>query len=208
MPSKILNICRLALMAGITFPFATSLVAQTVEPAGVRTMGSVNASYQISADDVLEISVFQESDLRSVVRVSRDGTVMLPLIKVIALKGLTSQEAAQVIQDRLAKGYLINPQVSVTITEFSKRRFTVLGQVQRPGSYEMLDQQEITLPQAIAMAGGYTRLADSKKVTVTHNDESGQQVNVLNARDMESGKDRAKFMVRPNDLVSVDESNF
>jgi len=195
-------------MAGITFPFATSLVAQTVEPAGVRTMGSVNASYQISADDVLEISVFQESDLRSVVRVSRDGTVMLPLIKVIALKGLTSQEAAQVIQDRLAKGYLINPQVSVTITEFSKRRFTVLGQVQRPGSYEMLDQQEITLPQAIAMAGGYTRLADSKKVTVTHNDESGQQVNVLNARDMESGKDRAKFMVRPNDLVSVDESNF
>jgi polysaccharide export outer membrane protein len=92
--------------------------------------------------------------------------------------------------------------------EFSKRRFTVLGQVQRPGAYDIPDRQEISLPQAIAIAGGFTRLADVKKVTLTRNEDKGPQVFVLNAHDMESGKDKSQFIVHPNDLISVEESNF
>ena len=166
------------------------------------------ANYKISSDDILEIAVFQESDLRSIVRVSTEGTITLPLIKGVQIKGLTTQEAAFAIQERLAKGYLINPQVSITVMEFSKRRFTVLGQVQRPGAYDMPDRQEISLPQAIAIAGGFTRLADVRKVTLTRNEDKGPQVFVLNAHDMESGKDKSQFIIRPNDLISVEESNF
>ncbi len=195
------------------FSQAVSLMAQAVASSGVpkgssSAVSAKAANYKISPNDLLDISVFQENDLKSVVRVSNEGTVTLPLLKEVSVKGLTTHELSQLLQERFSKGYLINPQVNVAVIEFSKRRFTVLGQVQHSGSYEILDQQEITLPQAIAMAGGYTRLADTKKVTVTRNNESGQQVFVLNARDMESGRANARFLVQANDLISIEESNF
>jgi len=58
----------------------------------------------------------------------------------------------------LAKDYLVNPQVNLTVMEYSKRRFIVLGQVQRPGAYDMPDRDSVRLLQAIGMAGGYTRI--------------------------------------------------
>ena len=69
------------------------------------------------------------------------------------------------LQDLLAKDYLVNPHVNVNVTEYSKRRITILGQVQKPGSYDMPDREAVTLLQAIGMAGGYTRIADPSKIT-------------------------------------------
>ncbi|HZP59607.1 MAG TPA: polysaccharide biosynthesis/export family protein, partial [Opitutaceae bacterium] len=90
---------------------------------------TINTDYKIVPADVLQITVFQEEDLKSVLRVSNEGTIVFPLIGKISVGGMTPQAAAHLIQERLAQGYLINPQVSVTVQEFSKRRFTVLGEV-------------------------------------------------------------------------------
>ncbi len=110
--------------------------------------------------------MFQEDDLDCVLRVSKDGTITFPLIGRVVIGGKTPQDAALAIKALLAKDYLVNPQVNVTVTEYAKRLFTVLGQVQRPGSYDLPDRDPLTLIQAIGMAGGYTRIADPGKITL------------------------------------------
>jgi len=164
--------------------------------------------YKILSTDVLEIIVFQETDLKTTVRVSNEGTIIFPLIGVIRVGGLTTQQAAQTIKDRLARGYLIDPQVSVTITEFSKRRFTVLGEVQKPGSFDMPDQREVTLLEAIGMAGGYTRIANPSNVVVMRKNNGEDQTIRLNARRMASGQKDSSFVVLPGDVITVAQSVF
>lgn len=167
-----------------------------------------SADYRILPADVLGITVFQEADLTSTLRVSSEGTIALPLIGAVAVGGRTPQEAAQEIRSRLAQGFYVNPQVTVTVMEFSKRRFTVLGQVQKPGAYDLPDQQEVSLLQAIGMAGGYTRLANPSKVTLMRRTEGRENVFSFNARKMAAGTAESKFLVQPGDVITVAESRF
>jgi polysaccharide export outer membrane protein len=168
----------------------------------------VGNDYRIMPADILDVTVFQEADLKSTLRVSNEGTIAFPLIGVVTVGGLSPQEAAQAVRDRLAKGYLVNPQVSVTVMEFSKRRFTVLGEVQKPGSYDMPDQQGVTVLQAIGMAGGYTRIANPGKVTLMRRVEGQQKTFDLNAKRMASGSGESAFAVLPGDVITVAESRF
>lgn len=164
-------------------------------------------NYRITSDDVLSITVFQEDDLKSLLRVSNDGSIAFPLIGAVPVKGLSTQEASQAIAARLSKGFLVDPQVTVNVMEFSKREFTVLGSVQKPGSYDMPDQQEISLLQAIGIAGGYTRIADARKVTLMRRDSSNSKVFHFNAARMAAGGETA-FIVQPGDVITVPESKF
>jgi len=157
---------------------------------------------------MLEIIVFQEDDLKSELRVSNEGTIVFPLIGTVAVGGMTPQEAAQTIKARLSRGYLINPQVSVTVTEFSKRRFTVLGEVQKPGSYEMPDQQDVTVLQAIGIAGGYTRIANPSRVILMRRIDGAEQTFHLNAAQMANGDAESAFKVVPGDVITVAQSVF
>lgn len=152
--------------------------------------------------------MFQEDDLKSTLRVTNEGTIAFPLIGVVNVGGLTPQQASQAIRDRLAQGYLVNPQVTVTVMEFSKRRFTVLGEVQKPGSYDLPDQQDITVLQAIGMAGGYTRIANPGKVTLMRRVNGQQKTFELNAKKMASGSAESAFTVVPGDVITVAQSLF
>jgi protein involved in polysaccharide export with SLBB domain len=164
--------------------------------------------YTILPADTLEISVFQEPDMKSTLRVSDEGTIAFPLIGVVKVGGLTPQGAAQTLRDRLARGYLINPQVSVTVMEFSKRRFTVLGEVQKPGSYDMPDQQTVTVLQAIGMAGGYTRIANASRITLMRKQGGSSETFAINAKKMAAGNAESAFPVLPGDVITVAESRF
>lgn len=201
-------LCTLALtiLAATTGPLAAAGAAdvekETVKPA------QISSDYQIFPADILEIVVFQEPDLESTLRVSNEGTIVFPLIGSVPVGGLTPQAAAQAIRDRLANGYLINPQVSVTVMEFAKRRFTVLGEVQKPGSYDMPDQQDVTVLQAIGMAGGYTRIANPSRVTLMRRVGGKPRTLELNARKMAAGNAQSALVVQPGDVITVAESRF
>ena len=193
---------------GVQAAGAGSLVTDLGQKTVPTVPAEVNDDYQIAPTDVLEITVFQEDDLKSVLRVSRQGTVSFPLIGAVKVGGLTTQEAAHVIQGRLARGYLIDPQVSVTVTEFAKREFTVLGEVQRPGSYDIPDQQKVTVLEAIAIAGGYTRIANPGQVTLMRKVDGRPKIFDLNARKMARGDEQSAFEVFPGDVITVAESRF
>lgn len=165
------------------------------------------SNYRLSSNDVLEFKVFQEDDLAAQVRVAGDGTAIFPLIGSVNLAGRTVAEATAVLRQRYLNGYLVNPQVSLIVQTYAKRTFTVLGQVQRPGTYEIVGDQTISLLEAIGMAGGYTRIADPGNITIRRKDNGQDQVSRINAKRDKTGL-LSQFSVHPGDIINVGESIF
>jgi polysaccharide export outer membrane protein len=167
-----------------------------------------SANYDLRPNDLIEVKVFQEDDLQSTLRISRDGTVNFPLIGTVHVGGHSTQDAARVIRDMLAKSYLVNPQVSVTVKEYSKRRFTVLGEVQKPGAYDLPDHDSIGLLEAIGMAGGYTRIAEPAKITLKRVVGGNETVMKLNAKKMARDRGTRSIEIKAGDVLTVGERLF
>jgi protein involved in polysaccharide export with SLBB domain len=198
---------------GLIPPYA---VPQAPQPAGAQSQVppagkpvlSAPSNYRIAPNDVLEIRVFREPDLNTTARVANDGTIMVPLAGQLRVGGLTIAQAAREIQARLAAGYLPNPQVTVNVTQFNRRRFTILGQVNRSGTYEFPDEGPLTLLQALGLAGGYTSIADPSKVIirrVVHGKVTSFRVN---AKKLATGQSLEEVQVMPGDVITVSESLF
>jgi protein involved in polysaccharide export with SLBB domain len=165
-------------------------------------------NYILSPNDVILVKVFEEPDLDSQHRVSQDGTINFPLIGAVQVSGRTVAQAASTIRERLLKGYLRNPQVRVNVIQYASRRITVLGQVQRPGSYVLPNEERVDLLQAIAMAGGFTRLADEGKVLVRRNVNGVENILKVNAHAETKNSSSELFEVQPDDIITVRERIF
>ena len=166
---------------------------------------SAPTGYILSANDQVAVEVFGEEDLRTNGRLNGEGNLSVPLLGSIHLAGLSLSQAAARLTDLYARDYLVNPKVNVMLIGYAKRRFTMLGQVNRPGSYEMPEgsPEGIDLLEAIAMAGGYTRIAAPEKVSVRR----GNQVLRVDAKRQARGSHSA-FTVQPGDTITVGESMF
>ena len=165
-------------------------------------------TYVLSPNDLVQMRVYQEEDLETKARIAKDGTVTIPLIGVVQIGGKTVEEATGLIRELLDKDYLVNPQITLTVTEYAKRRFTVLGQVQKPGTYEIPNEESVTLLQAVAMAGGYTRLANPGKITLTRVVGAQKTMLTLDGRAMASDNSTKSFTVMPEDTITVAERIF
>lgn len=160
----------------------------------------------IDAEDLVLIKVFEEDDLETTARVAENGRITFPLLGAVQIGGKTASEAAGMIREGLRAGYIRNPQVTLTVMEHSKRRFTVLGQVQQPGAYEMPDRRKVTILEAIGMAGGFTDVADEKNVVLKRSNGGKEQIFKINAKEMAKGGAAGTFEVLPGDVISVGES--
>lgn len=167
-------------------------------------------NYVIAPNDLLQVKVFQEDDLDTVARVSSDGTIILPLIESVQVGGKTVAQAAELIKTRYRSDrFLVNPQVGLAVMEYSKRLFTILGQVQKPGSYAFPDNSGLTLLQAIGFGGGYTKLANPSNIVVRRkSSQNREQVFKLNAKSMARDNASASFSILPNDVITVGETLF
>lgn len=192
---------RLALMVGLTC--GSQAMARAEPTASQRA-----SNYNLRPHDVIEVKVFQEDDLNSVLRISRSGMIDFPLVGAVRVAGKSPQAAAATIRQLLSKGYLVNPQVNVTVREFFKLRFTILGEVQKPGAYELPDQSGIGLLEAIGMAGGYTRIAEPAKITLKRIINGRESVVRLNAKRMAREQGGGTVEIRPGDVITVGERLF
>jgi polysaccharide export outer membrane protein len=164
------------------------------------------SNYLLNANDLVEVTVFQEDDLATKARVGNDGTITVPLVGSVKIGGKSVDEAAQIIKARLAKGYLVNPQVNVIVSEPAKRFVTVIGEVQKGGTFEFPNQGPLNLLQAIGLAGGYSKIADPKKVTVKRVVNGKEASVTVDAKAM-AGKSNSKIMeILPGDTITVGES--
>lgn len=165
-------------------------------------------NYKVRANDVLEVKVYQEADLSGRVQVREDGNVRLPLInETVRVGGLSITEIENRIRTLLAKDYVRDPRVTVNIGEFSKITFTVMGQVNRAGTYPMPGNKPVTLLQAIGMAGSYTRLANERKVYLKRTVGNQQKVYVLDAQEM-ARNPKDDVILRDGDVIDIQEKRF
>jgi polysaccharide export outer membrane protein len=130
----------------------------------------------------------------------------LPLLGSIHLAGLTPTQAASKVTELYSRDYLVNPKINVTLVNYGSRRFTILGQINKPGIFEK-SPDGIDLLEAVAMAGGYTRIAAPERITVRRRTASGDQILKVNAKRFTKGKGGG-FRVEPGDTITVAESIF
>ncbi|HEY6232012.1 MAG TPA: polysaccharide biosynthesis/export family protein [Pyrinomonadaceae bacterium] len=171
---------------------------------------SAPSGYVLQPNDQVAVEVFGEDDLRTNGRLNAEGNLSLPLLGSVRLSGLTLSQATSRVTELYGRDYLVNPKVNVMLVGYAKRRFTVLGQVNRPGSYEMPEGSPggVDLLEAIAMAGGYTRIAAPERISVRRQNASGSdQIIKVDAKRL-ARKGGGNFVVQPGDTVTVAESIF
>jgi protein involved in polysaccharide export with SLBB domain len=168
---------------------------------------SAPAGYTLTAGDQVAVEVFGEDDLRTNQKLNSEGNLTVPLLGSIHLAGLTPTQAASKLTELYSRDYLVNPKINVTLASYGSRRFTILGQIGRPGIFEMSSPEGIDLLEAVAMAGGYTRIAAPERITVRRHTASGDQILKVNAKRFTKGKGGG-FRVEPGDTITVGESIF
>jgi protein involved in polysaccharide export with SLBB domain len=186
---------------------STSSAARPAFPPGGGA--SAPAGYVLSPNDYVGVEVFGEDDLRTNGRLNPEGNLSVPLLGSVHLAGLTLTQAASKLTELYGRDYLVNPKVNVMLLGYAKRRFSILGQVGRPGSYEMPESSPggIDLLEAIALAGGYTRIAAPERITVRRQGVNGDQIFKVNAKKFNKGNGGG-FRVEPGDTITVGESIF
>ncbi|MEO7113969.1 MAG: polysaccharide biosynthesis/export family protein [Polyangiaceae bacterium] len=119
--------------------------------------------YVIGASDTLQINVWQNNDLSTSALVRPDGTITMPLIGDLQVAGKTPTQVRGEITAKLAKFVKAEAAiVTVAVSAVASYRFTVTGQVQNPGTFN--SNYYVTVAEAVAMAGGPTRFADTGSV--------------------------------------------
>lgn len=150
--------------------------------------------------DVFEVRVFRQDDMTGTYSVSSEGTISFPLVGVVEVAGKTPAEIERELRDRLADGYLREPQVSVLVKEYRSKKISVFGQVRDPGTFAF--SEGMTVVEALARAGGFTDLARKNAVTVTRKLDAESKRYTVPVEDIGEGK-AENFYVRPGDVVFV-----
>ena len=157
--------------------------------------------------DVIELNIFREPDLATQATIARDGTVQLPLIREVQLAGKSIREARELLRSLYDTSYLVDPQVFLNVIKYAQRKFTIMGQVARPGSYELQGGERIDLLEAVGLAGGFTRIANRGRVTIQRREGEAVTAIKANAKRMADGRE-VPVEVQPGDVITVSESWF
>lgn len=180
----------LAVLAAV----ALNAFALPVDAASRETLG---------AGDTIRVTVFQNPDLTTEVRISERGTIVFPLIGEIALGGQTPMGAGSRIAAHLKQGnFMKDPQVSVSVIQVRSRQVSVLGNVLRPGRYA-LDETNLTLTDILALAGGISPGGADIVTVVTNRGGSEKKLEINVAEMIAKGDMSANFEIQNGDTIFV-----
>ncbi|UFS68830.1 SLBB domain-containing protein [Geomonas sp. RF6] len=131
--------------------------------------------YLIGSQDVLKITVFEHPDLSIEARVSEEGKITFPLVGEVMIKNLTTRQVEQSIASKLSTGKIIKkPQVSVFVSQYKGRKVTIIGEVVKPGQYEI---------------PGPTSLLDTISLALGLNQNAGYELTVFRKEQAANGKE-------------------
>lgn len=160
----------------------------------------------LGVGDVVEVRVFNEPELSGTHQISESGFIRLPLVGTVVAAGLSPDELSASIASSYNANYLRHAEVSLFVKERNSQKVFVLGQVGKPGAVPIAGRR-ITVIEAIAQAGGTSKLADASRVVLTR-DKNGEQVRV--AVDVAAiGRGQAPDVeMQPGDILFVPETLF
>jgi polysaccharide export outer membrane protein len=158
-------------------------------------------AYRIGPEDILQISVFSNEALSRTVPVRPDGMISLPLLNDVKAAGLTPMELRDALTKKLVE-FVPAPEIAVIVTEVRSFVISVIGQVTKPGRYDL--KGSTTIVEALAMAGGFKEFADRSHVAVIRT-ENGAQKRIPFDYDRVAAASRPQpnFPLRPGDIVVV-----
>jgi polysaccharide export outer membrane protein len=152
-------------------PVGTQVAPAPVAPGATAATA---ADYPLAAGDAIRITVFQNPDLTLDTRVAEDGSISYPLIGTVHVGGTTVAQSEKQIAKMLKDGgFIVAPQVTILLTAAKGNQVNVLGQVAKPGRYQ-LDNADAKLSDVLALAGGVNPTG-ADYVTFT-GDRDGKQV--------------------------------
>jgi len=181
---------QFSLLTALCFFFSTALL-QAQESGGEGGSGSgsyssgsssagvgvgivVGENYILKPSDVISVEIYQETDLNKSARIQGDGSVALALIGKVKVAGMTAGEAQSLIIDLYNRDYLVDPQISLLVVEFSPKVIHVLGSVNSPGVVSIPPDRGLSLTEAIASVRGVSRLGNPKSITIKRVEEDGR----------------------------------
>ncbi len=143
-----------ALVVGSLGALGETIASQQAEQIPESTAVVQNRRLvELGPGDGIAIQVFGQPDMSTTVNIADDGTVNVPLVGNVLVRGLSPSEAATRIETALVQGkILVHPQVTVTVTNARSQRVSVLGEVGAPGRYPI--ESNTTIFDLLAQAGG------------------------------------------------------
>lgn len=176
----------------------TSLTQEITTKKPFTSASSNKEKYKISPGDILFIRVTPAEELSREVIVTADGTIVLQLVGNVKVDGMTVPELERLLE-KLYSVYVSNPKVSITVKFFSKRQVFIMGEINKPGSYQY--QENFKLLELISKAGGLTQFA-GRNLKIYRGEKEKQQVITVNIDDVI--KDPSKdIILEPNDIIEV-----
>ena len=157
--------------------------------------------YRIGAEDVLQVSVFGNEKLSRIVPVRPDGMISLPLLNDVRAAGLTPMELRDSLMKKLVE-FVPSPEIAVIVTEVKSFMISVIGQVMRPGRYDL--RSSATVVDALAMAGGFKEFAGRSRVVVMRPEgDATRRLPFDYDKLFSQGSPQENFALRPGDIVMV-----
>jgi len=129
------------------------------------------SDYRIGADDQLDISVLEASELDRPVRVSASGQIALPLVGVVRSAGLTTLELSAVLEEILRRNYIKDPHVTVQVREMQSHSVSVVGAVKKPGVFQIRGPKSVI--ELLSMAEGLSEDAGDTVIVDRHDEIPG-----------------------------------
>ncbi|WP_461833516.1 polysaccharide biosynthesis/export family protein [Desulfothermus sp.] len=177
------------------------LMSTTIVYAGKQIKSNASGFYyRIGKGDVLEINVWKEKDLTRVVKVRTDGRISLPLLDDVMAEGLTPIELKKKIEKKLSQ-FITSPFVTVIVNE-ENNKFYMVGEVNKVGEYDLT--KDLTILQAIAIAGGFTEWANKDNIILLRYKDGKEIRYKISYKDIVSGKaPEQNYFIQRNDTIIV-----
>ena len=188
--------------SGLTDP-VPGASGDAVVPRPLPPSGDRGFEILIGPGDLIEVSVYGAPDYIKDVRVGSTGEITLPLAGTVKVGGLTPAQAEALIAKRLSDGNFFNdPRVSVLEKEFSSQGISILGEVQKPGVYQMHGPRK--LYDALSTAGGTTPRAGNTVSLLPRSDSQKAEIVTLSYDGKPSNQ--SNIYVYPGDTIVVSKA--
>jgi polysaccharide export outer membrane protein len=153
--------------------------------AGVRAAEVVGNGYKLQPGDVLQVTVWKETDLQGEVLIRPDGGISFALAGEFHAAGRTVEELTALMEARVRK-FVPDAVVTVAVKAAAGNRVYVIGKVAHPGDFPL--NRPIDVMQALSLAGGATPFADTQEIRVLRRDGARQSSFAFRYGDVERGR--------------------
>jgi polysaccharide export outer membrane protein len=173
----------------IVVPPSTAQAPETASPPD---------AYRIGPEDMLKISVWKNEAMSHIVPVRPDGKISMPLLNDVQAAGLTALELRGILTQKLVE-FMPSPEVSVIVLDVRSLKVSVIGEIARPGRYDL--KSWTTVLDVLALAGGFTQFASRSRIIILRPDGGAMKRIPFNYNKV--AVEQENFYVRNGDIVMV-----